>query len=196
MKQVILIHGGDSFNSYEEYLNSLKNWEVSKESFMPRHDWKTNIETVLGTNYEVLQPRMPNKQNAKYKEWKIWFERMIPFVQDEATLIGHSLGAMFLVKYLAEKNLTKRISSLHLVASPHNNTADIGDFKIPDDLSQVAKQSDKIFLYHSEDDPVVPLSELSLYQKAFPDAVVLTFSDRGHFIQKDFPELIDNIINS
>ena len=193
-QQVIIIHGGDSFNTHEEYLNSLKNWEVSVESFKSRHDWKTNIEEVLGAGFDVLQPRMPNKSNARFEEWKIWFERMLPYMYDNVILIGHSLGAMFLAKYLAKNDFPKRIKQLHLVAPPHNKTADIGDFLIPESLKGVSNQSDKIYLYHSQDDPVVPFSELGVYEKALPGAEILVFDDRGHFNQPEFPELIKNVV--
>lgn len=196
MKQVILIHGGDSFNTYDEYLNSLKNWPVKKESFMPKHDWKTSLQEKLGDDFEVSQPRMPNKQNSKYEEWKIWFERMYPFLYDEVILIGHSLGAMFLVRYLAEITLPKKISALHLVAPAHNNTPDIGDFVMPDNLDKISKQAKNIYLYHSKDDPVVPFSELAVYQKALPRAEVIVLENLGHFYQTEFPELIENIINN
>jgi len=192
-KQVIIIHGGDSFTTYEEYLSSLKNWEVSKDSFRSKHDWKTTIEEKLGADFEVLQPRMPNKENSKYSEWKIWFERMIPFMYDEVILVGHSLGAMFLVKYLVDTTLPKKITALHLVAAPHNSTGEIGDFTIPEDLSDISKQVKNIYLYHSKDDPVVPFSELAVYEKALPSAKAIVFEDRGHFFQPEFPELIEKI---
>src|SRR5690606_1226274 len=134
--QVILIHGGDSFNSYNEYLNALKTWPAKKDWFLPRqNDWKDNFQSDIGHNFEVFRPQMPNKQNSKYAEWRIWFERMFPFLDDGIVLIGHSLGGMFLIKYLAENKFPNKIISLHLIAPPHNQTADIGDFKLPDNLS-------------------------------------------------------------
>ena len=192
-KQIILIHGGDSFKTYDEYINSLKNWEVSIEKFHLRHDWKTTLQQMLGDNYDVFSPQMPNKSNAKYKEWKIWFERMFPFINNDIILIGHSLGGMFLVKYLSENKFPKKIKSLHLVAPPHNKTADIGDFRIPESLLKVVRQAVNIFLYQSKDDLVVPFSELAEFEKQLPNAKVQIFKNRGHFNQDEFPELITNI---
>ena len=74
MKQVVVIHGGDSFDTYEQFIDSLKNWDVSLETFLPRTpDWKANLQSDLGSEYQVLTPSMPNKSNARYEEWKIWF---------------------------------------------------------------------------------------------------------------------------
>jgi predicted alpha/beta hydrolase family esterase len=101
-KQVIVIHGANSFDSYDEYINYLKNREVTVESFLSWRGWKDNLADELGSDFEVFAPRMPNKDNAKYAEWKIWFERIFPYIQEDVVLVGHSMGGIFLVKYLSK----------------------------------------------------------------------------------------------
>ncbi|MCX6811405.1 MAG: alpha/beta fold hydrolase [Candidatus Berkelbacteria bacterium] len=189
-KQIIVIHGGDSFKTYKEYLNSLKNWEVKIDYFRPRKDWKTTLQDELGEKFDVLLPRMPNKSNAKFIEWKIWFERMFPFLNKEVILIGHSLGGMFLAKYLSENDFPKHIKQLHLVAAPHNKTGDIADFLIPKSLNRLSKQAENIYFYYSQDDRIVPITEMKEYKKQLPNAQFFIFKDRGHFKQEKFPELI------
>jgi predicted alpha/beta hydrolase family esterase len=52
-------------------------------------DWLA--EQTKGT-YQVFSPEMPNKYNASYKAWKIRFEKIFPYLNDEdLILIGHSL---------------------------------------------------------------------------------------------------------
>jgi predicted alpha/beta-fold hydrolase len=48
---------------------------------------------------------MPNKLNARYHEWKIFFEGILSKLdrEDEITLVGGSLGGCFLLKYFSEK---------------------------------------------------------------------------------------------
>jgi hypothetical protein len=59
---------------------------------------------------------MPAKQDADYIAWKIWFEKLFPFLQPEnVILIGSSLGTIFLSKYLSENIFPRTIQSLHLV---------------------------------------------------------------------------------
>jgi hypothetical protein len=37
-------------------------------------------------------PEMPNQDFASYKAWKIWFEKIFSYLNDEGViLIGHSL---------------------------------------------------------------------------------------------------------
>ena len=114
-------------------------------------------------------------------------------MKDNVVLIGHSLGGLFLAKYLSENLFHKKISGLFLVAAPHSGTEDIGDFGLTSDLEKVWEQCQNIHLYQGEDDPVVPASEVEEYRKAWPEAKVHIFPDRGHFNQEEFPELVEEI---
>ena len=120
-KQVVVIHGGDTFQNYEEYLKFLRNFEIDIERYKTdKEDWKRPLRRVLGENYEVILPVMPNKTNAQYKEWKIWMDKILPFLNDGVILVGHSLGGSFLAKYLSENPFPKRISGVFFVAAMYD----------------------------------------------------------------------------
>ena len=196
MKQIVVIHGGDAFPTYQAYISSLKESKIdSVEYFKKRKDWKTTLPETLGDEYMALLPQMPNKNNAKYLEWKLWFGKMIPFLKDGMILIGHSLGAIFLAKYLSEERFPKKISATFLIAAPYGSDTihPIVEFTLPDSLALFAEQGGDIFLYHSKDDPVVPFSELEKYQSALPQARTGVFEDRKHFNQENFPEIVTAI---
>ena len=148
---------------------------------------------TLGGEWQVLLPRMPNKQNARYSEWVIWFERMIPFLDDGVVLIGHSLGAIFLPKYLSEHRLAKKIAKLILVAAPYGQTEFLGDFIIDKPLANVSAQCENIILFYSHDDPVVPLAEAEAYVQAWPAAKLHILENRQHINQAEFPELVEEL---
>lgn len=148
----------------------------------------------LGEGYEVILPSMPCKENAKYPEWKIWFEKMIPFLEDNVILVGHSLGGKFLARYLAEETFSRKILAVILIASPFDRSSrKHTDFFLPDSLAMFERQGGNIILFHSKDDPVVNFSELAKYQELLPDATVRIFDDRQHFNQAGFPELVAEI---
>lgn len=193
-KQVVVIHGGDSFDNRRNYLRSLRWWPVTINSFLSRRDWKADLPNALGPRWQVLQPRMPNSSNARYVEWKIWFERMLPFIRQGVILVGHSLGAAFLVRYLATHKYPKNIKAVILVAAPHNY-GEVGDFCIPLSLRRLTRQCKNVFFFHSPDDPIVPFSELSVYAKALPSATTMVLKKRGHFNQARFPELVKILKN-
>ena len=197
MKQIIVIHGGDTFETHEEYLSFLKSFEIDFERFKSgRKDWKVTLSEELGEGFEVILPSMPSKTNAKYIEWKIWFEKLIPFFKDSVIFVGHSLGAIFLAKYLSENEFPKKIAATFLVAGPYDDKdfeESLADFVLPEDLEKLVGQGGKIYLYHSKDDPVVPFADLEKYKKSLPSAEVRIFEDREHFSQVDFPELVEDI---
>lgn len=191
-KQVIFIHGGETFDTYEEYVSFLKSIEIDPTQ-EEQKKWKHSLQDRLGADFYVLAPSMPNKLNAKYSEWKIWFDKYVPFFQNDILLAGHSLGGIFLAKYLSENILPVSIGGLFLVAAPFNDQHSeysLADFILSDSLPVIQERCSKIFVYHSKDDPVVPFGDCEKYQHAFPRASIRIFEDRGHINQEEFPELI------
>lgn len=190
MKQIVIIHGGDSFDSYDDYIADLRSIEVDYDRLRPSKRWKdTVIESFLDA--DVLTPTMPNSSNAQYGEWKIWFEKIIPFFSDDVRLIGHSLGAMFLAKYLHKNPLKQPVRQLILLAGGYNgDIAGYGSFAV-DSATGLEKSAHEIHLMHSSDDFVVPFTELAKYRSDLPDAIVHEFNDRNHFLDAEFPELIE-----
>ena len=136
---------------------------------------------------------MPCQDNAKYAEWKIWFERLFPFVEDGTILLGGSLGGIFLAKYLSENKFPKKIKALFLVAAPHSDMEGSISFDLKKPLQNVKEQCDNIHLYQSQDDPEVNFAEVEKYQKELPGAKLHIFEDRGHFLQEHFPEIVAEI---
>lgn len=191
-KQVVVIGGGDSFDRYKDYLTFLKEKDVDSNYFKAHKDWKGALGDVLGKNFEVFSLSMPNKNNARYVEWKIWFERVIPFLKNDVVLIGQSLGGMFLAKYLATTTFPKKIPATFLVSAPYGGgkKESLSQFKLPPSLSKFEKQSGKIYIIHSHDDPLVPFDHAEKYKKVLPDAKVLIFKNRGHFNTDSFPEIV------
>jgi uncharacterized protein len=193
-RQIVVIHGGDAYDTYEEYIEALK-----KEPFELKdlfyNGWKKKLQERLGDRYQVIAPRMPNSNNARYLEWKIWFDKIIPFLTDGLILIGHSLGGIFLARYLSENKLPIKIIGIMLVAAPHtdNFKQSMADFINPQNTSLFKDQAGEIFLYFSKDDQIVPIDSLSSYERDLPQARVRIFSDRGHFNQEEFPEIVEDI---
>ena len=195
MRQLVFIHGGESFATYKEYLDALRSWEYDPAT-EPVKKWKETLASELGEEWQVIMPSMPSKLNAKYLEWCIWFDKVVPHLHDGVVLVGHSLGGIFLAKYLEEGSLPVQVAATFLIAAPHSETEDgesLADFTLPKQLDRFAAQAGKLFLYHSEDDPVVPYSELGKYQVQLPSATVRTFTDRGHFLGPELPEIIEDI---
>ena len=195
-KQIVIIHGGTTFDTYEEYMAYLNSFELTLEK-INKKDWKDSLASKL-PDFEVIYPKMPNAKNVRYPEWKIWFEKLFHLLNDNVILIGHSLGGIFLAKYLSENNFPKKIKSVHLVAAPYDTEhckESLADFALTKDLANFTKQAGKIFLYQSKDDAEVPCADVEKYKRDIPSATIEIFDDRGHFIQEEFPELVKDIKN-
>jgi len=195
-QQVLIIGGGNSFVNYDYYLYSLKNKEITLERLKANRRWRDLIGEELGDNYDVFVPEMPNRLNAKYSEWKIIFEKILPLLNDKLILVGHSLGGIFLAKYLSENNISNKVYGLILVSAPFDEEGEEGeslnDFKLNSPVSNLNKYK-KVVLIHSKDDEVVSFGEVKKYLKLLPTAELVVFKDRGHFSQNTFPELVEII---
>ncbi len=195
-QQLLFIHGGTTFTREEDYIHFLKTRAIT---LTPKERWSGSfLDKELGNTFEIVRPRMPLKENARFFDWKIHFERYIPYLNDRVVLVGESLGGIFLVKYLSENLFPKEISSLLLVAPPFDDTLPneelSGGFLLGSDLSLLSRQVNNIHFFFSEDDSVVPISHMQKYKNVLKDAKYFTLSDKnGHFNVSEFPEIIDVI---
>ena len=194
MKQVFLIHGGNSYNSYDAYLNDLVSSPIDYDRLKFAQRWFTQGISQSLDDFDVLTPSMPNKNNAVYEEWKIVFEKLIPHFSEDVQIVGHSLGAMFLAKYLNETTLSIPIRRVILVSGAYNDDTaeDLGSFRVAS-AAGVVRSAKSVHLFHSKDDFLVPFGELAKFQADLPNAVSHIFEDRGHFLQPDFAELYELI---
>ena len=193
---VIVLHGGNFHPSHEAYVDSLQTAKVDIDRLCPSINWKQTLQEELGEDYEVFLPYMPLRDNAEYELWKLWFEKVMGALNRPCVLIGHSLGAMFLLKYLSEQKPKNLIKALFLIApeylgskKEHEKTC----FDLKEDISSITEVVQQIVFFHSENDPVVLYENQSIFQKLLPKAQYITLSDKGHFNVEQFPELLERI---
>lgn len=199
-KQICFIHGGSAFSSYDKYVQHLKNTPLREPVFYegPKKRWKETLYEEFGETDDVLYLSMPNSDNAKYEEWKIWFERYFSHLNGRIIFIGHSQGGLFLAKYFSENSPDLNIVALYLVAAPFPNQElgdeDGGDFNFEESkIENITENVQNICIIHSTDDPIVPVSHGTLYKKVLKNAEYLEFNERGHFLDETFPEIIEKI---
>lgn len=194
--QVLYIHGGTTFKNHNDYLLYLKNKEISLEGYVSWSD--EYLEKSLGESFQVYRPRMPLKENAKYEEWKIMFEKYLELLEDGCILIGASLGGIFLAKYLSENKVSKRLKSVFLVCPPFDNTLPgedlVGGFELGENLSLLDECAENVRLLFSKTDNVVPQAHAKKYQQKLQKAKIILYEDKkGHFCISEFPEIVELI---
>ncbi|MFN3188148.1 MAG: alpha/beta hydrolase [Candidatus Paceibacteria bacterium] len=193
--QIVFIHGGDSFDNNEEFYDFLRN--LPFDPYEPeKKRWRDELKEMTAESHEFIFLQMPNKLNAKYIAWSIWFEKLLPFIRDGAVLIGHSLGGSFLLRYLSEHALPVSIRHLHLVAPAIDDLDCPGLGQFSTDLktwSGFKSDIKELHLWHSEDDAIVPIHHSERFLEVCPSATFHRFTDRFHFIGDSFPELLAEI---
>jgi predicted alpha/beta hydrolase family esterase len=189
-KTVVLIEGGTTFDTYDDYISFLRSMPVSVE-YLEKQTWRDSLQSDLGETFKVVRLQMQNKINAKYGD------RYLEILGDDLVLLGHSLGATFLVKFLAEETIKNNISRVILVAAPFGEKKtgpSLGDFAFEGSTNFEAINPDlKITLFASDNDKLITEDDVEKYQKAIKNLEVKTLPDRGHFSQSEFPELISCI---
>lgn len=145
------------------------------------------LQDALGSDYDVLYPKMPNEENPDYETWKVQITENLSKLNDEVILVGHSVGGAVLLKYLSEEKVSKTITSVFLIAPPYDESV------LQEDSSSRLHQVPSIFFYHSRDDEIVPFSHLTHYAEKLPKATIRKFNGRGHQFDNDLSEVVEDI---
>ncbi len=191
---VIFVHGGMTFKKESGYIRYLKTKEISLEK---KKYWSREyLAEKLKNKFNLVSPVMPLKENARYNDWKIFFERYLALIDNGPfILIGTSLGGIFLAKYLSENKLRRTTLSVILVCPPFDDSLpgeDLsGGFKLKENLSLIEKNSGSQYLLFSDDDDVVPIDHAEKYRKKLKKAHIEIYKNKnGHFNVARFPEII------
>jgi predicted alpha/beta hydrolase family esterase len=157
-----------------------------------------SLRNALGDAYEVRYPQMPNERDPDYEPWKVKIGKELTALEGKVILIGHSLGASFLLKYLAEEKIEKATAGIFLMATPYWG----GDgwqyegyerVTLPEDFASKLSGGVSIFLYHHRDDEIVPFTHLALYAEKLPQATIRALDGGGHQLNNDLSEVAADI---
>jgi len=178
-QQVIFINGAVPRENFEDYYEFLRKREYDPyaEDFL---NWNKTLWEKLWGRYEYLRTPSDGIDFADYEAWKIMFEKMFPYLEDNIILVTTSLGSTFILKYLSENDFPVKIRKLFLIAPAISDTPD--------------ETLGSIYIYHSKDDDCVPFEQSLELKQYFPEAIFREFYDRWHFfLESELPELIEDI---
>lgn len=193
--QIVFIHGGDSLDSDLKFYDFLKSLTYDPYP-VEQKKWRDGIKEALAETHECIMPRMPNAMNSDYVAWSIWFEKVVLFLREGVVLVGHSMGGGFLLRYLTENKLPVTVSQLHLIAGVIDDVdcRGVGEFGVTiTNWLGFASAINEVHIWHSTDDTSVPIHHAERLAAKCPDATTHYFTDRGHFLQPEFTELLQQI---
>jgi predicted alpha/beta hydrolase family esterase len=154
-----------------------------------------SLRDELGAAYDVRSPRMPGADSPEYGAWRDRISEELAALDGETVLVGHSLGASILLKYLSEEAVEKPVAGLFLVAPPYWGAVDweVDEYELRSGFAAKLPEDLPVFIYHSRDDEVVPFAHLALYAEKLPRATVREFDGRGHQFDDDLSEVARDV---
>jgi predicted alpha/beta hydrolase family esterase len=146
-----------------------------------------SLQKSLGEAYVIHYPLLPTEESEPDLGRKKQIGKEMSLIDSEVILVGHSLGASMLLKYLSENQVEKQIAGIFLIAAPYWS----GDedwkqgFKLRKDFADKMPKGVPVFLYHSVDDEEVPFDHLKIYQQNLPQATARKMDTGGHQLNND-----------
>jgi predicted alpha/beta hydrolase family esterase len=152
------------------------------------------LESSLGPDFDVRAPEMPDAEtDPRYQPWRDRIDRELRSIDGAAVIVGHSLGASTVLRYLAEGPPPVPILGLFLVATPWwEREGWSAEYATPAGFE--ARLPDvPLFMYASRTDPDVPLDHLRKYEELLPKATVRVIDGSDHSFVNGLPELVDDM---
>lgn len=130
----------------------------------PDGNWFPWLRRVLGERgTEVLCPVLPTPDGQNLEGWLATFHRAVGTLQESDLLIGHSIGAAFVLRVLEQSPVFVRAAVL---VAPFSRTLGIPTF---DELNatfisgpfrwgRIRKAARQFYVFAADNDPYVPLS--------------------------------------
>ncbi|GAB3959632.1 alpha/beta fold hydrolase [Spirosoma harenae] len=176
-KQVLFIQGGGSSEDYEA------------DQLLV-----TSLHKSLGEAYRMHYPRLSTESTPDLGRLK-QIGHELSRIKGAFILVGHSLGASMLLKYLSENAIRKKPTALFLIATPFwSGDEDWKEgFKLSENFADKLPKEVPIFFYHSQDDQEVPFAHLAMYRQQLPWATFRELTSGGHQLNNDLTIVANDI---
>ncbi len=178
MKNAIIIHG--------TYGNPDENW----------FPWlKEELEKM---GYRVDVPSFPTPDNQSLGSWMNTFGNPKDKLNTDSILIGHSLGAVFILTIL--ESLDSPVKAVFLVSGFLGllGNKEFDDLNISFatkkfNWEKIKSNFKKIYIYHSDNDPYIPLENAKAISKNLGGKLIV-IKDAGHFNSKSGYDRFDRLL--
>ena len=183
----------------------MNNYIVIHGSFgSPFVNWfKWFFNEVSKSENQVIIPQFPvglNYQN--YNNWKdlLDYYKSLNLINENTVFIGHSIGSIFIVKYLIENNI--KVNKIILVSAFNNYTVDGGDYDkvnasfFVNDILEIKELVNEIICIYGDNDPYVKQEALKSFSNEAGTKEV-SITNGGHLNSESgynsFEELLEYI---
>jgi len=168
MTNIFIIHGS--------YGNPEENWFPWLKSELEKLDCR------------IFVPKFPTPKNQSLENWLNVFKDYKQYLNKDSIVVGHSLGPVFLLNIL--ENLDRPIKAaffvsgfLDLLGNPDFDNINKSFVEKSFDWQKIKENCSKVFVFHSDNDPYIPLAQAEKLAKNLGVDVTLV-KNAGHFNEK------------
>lgn len=172
----------------------------------PTENWIPWLRQELEQQgHMVIVPQFPTPENQNLDAWLTVFEQYRDQLGSDAVLIGHSVGASFLLSAL--ETLTQPVLATALVAGFATLPADVGNIALllqtftgrDFDWEAIRSNAGKITVFHADNDPYVPVDKAGELARNLHVSITYV-SGAGHFNEAagytKFPQLLEKVLQA
>lgn len=128
----------------------------------PEGNWFPWLANALKDDWNVTIPLLPSPDNQNLQSWIKAYQKQVP--QQIDVIIGHSLGATFILKLIEQGLMEPTQAILVSTVIDHINIAEydaLNDSFIRDKINydKIKKTGTNFTLIHGNNDPYVPLNQ-------------------------------------
>jgi len=168
----------------------------------PQENWfpwlKEELEKL---GFEVFVPAFPTPEGQSLESWMRAFEEFLPKVDWETIFVAHSIGPAFVLSVL--ERLEKPVKACFFVSGFVGSLGKREFDEFNDDIakrefdwSKIRKNCGRFFLFHSDNDPYVPVEKARNLGRLLGARPIIV-KGAGHFNEKagykEFPLLLEKI---
>ena len=175
----------------EEYYNP-KDPSASNSHWLP---W---LQKQLMVN--DIKADTPEAPYSFRPEWDLWVKEAERFeITPETSLIGHSCGGGFWIRYLSEHPeifVDKVVLVAPWINVNHEFDLTFFDFEID---PGIVSRANKFVIFVSDNDDIEVTNSINFLKEKIPEAGFVEFHNYGHFCYEDmktneFPELLKELV--
>ena len=174
-RRVFIIHGWDGY---------------PEEGIFP---WLK--EKLESKGFEVSNPAMPEPLNPQIDTWVRFLKQQIGVPDEDTILLGHSIGAQTILRYLESLNENEKIGGGVFLAGwtrlTHEAYETEEDARIakpwletPINWERIKTKANKFVTIFSDNDPLVPLTDSEIFKEKLNASIIIEH-DKGHFSGSD-----------
>lgn len=171
----------------------------------PNENWIPWLKGELEkSSYKVIVPTFPTPDNQNLENWMNILTPYLSELNSKSILIGHSIGAVFLLSVL--EKLNKPVQSTIFVSGFLHDLGDEDFDKINNtfydrdfDWGCIKNNSQHISVFHGDNDPYVPTKEADALSGQLGVKAIF-IKNGGHLNESagftEFPELLRQVQSS